>query len=328
MSLLSVKELRTYFKSNGQISKAVDGVSFDVNPGETLGIVGESGCGKSVTALSILRLVAEPGKICGGEIIFKGKDLLTLTEDGMRRIRGNEISMIFQEPMTSLNPVFTCGDQVREAIVLHQNLARGEAKKMTVDMLARVGLSDPERRFHDYPHQLSGGMRQRVMIAMALACHPSLLIADEPTTALDVTIQRQILELIKGHQARMNMAMILITHDFGIVAEAADHVAVMYASKIVEAADVKTIFKSPSHPYTAGLLQAIPRMNERPEKLYAIPGNVPSPSEYPKGCHFQPRCSFATEKCKNEKPDLIEIESGHWVSCWEYDNVKAALQRH
>jgi peptide/nickel transport system ATP-binding protein len=325
MALLGVKNLRTYFYNREETAKAVDGVSFEVNAGETLCIVGESGCGKSVTALSILRLIAEPGKIVGGEIIFKGKDLLALPDEAMRKIRGDEISMIFQEPMTSLNPVFTCGDQIRETIELHQNLSRAESKNKAIGMLRKVGLPDPETRWQDYPHQLSGGMRQRVMIAMALACQPALVIADEPTTALDVTVQAQILELIKKQQAEGNMAMILITHDFGIVAEAADTVAVMYASKIVEYGHVKTIFRNPRHPYTIGLLNSIPRISDSKERLSAIPGSVPSPADYPHGCHFQPRCAYASGRCANEKPDLIEIESGHTVSCWEVEKVNQSF---
>ncbi|MBX7151391.1 ABC transporter ATP-binding protein [bacterium] len=327
MNLIEIKNLKAYFEKNGKISKAVDDVSFALKKGEILGLVGESGCGKSVTALSILRLIREPGNIVGGEIVFEEHDLLTLDSDKMRAIRGNQIAMIFQEPMTSLNPVFTCGDQVSEALLAHKNITDGEARSQTIELFREVGLADPERTFKTYPHELSGGMRQRVMIAMALACGPSVLIADEPTTALDVTVQAQILELIKQFQKERGMSVILITHDFGVVAEMCDRVAVMYASKIVESADVKTIFKNPRHPYTVGLLNSIPKIDSVQQTLSTIPGIVPDASHYPVGCHFHRRCSLATERCKNEKPDLIEIESGHTVACWEWENVIHTRER-
>lgn len=321
MHLLEIKNLRTYFENNGSVSKAVDGVSFVLRKGEILGLVGESGCGKSVTALSILQLVSEPGKITGGEIIFDGDDLLKVNSETMRAVRGNRIAMIFQEPMTSLNPVFTCGDQVIEALFAHKGIKTGEAKMQVLGLFREVGLPDPERTFGAYPHELSGGMRQRVMIAMALVCGPSVLIADEPTTALDVTVQAQILELIKRLQKERAMSVILITHDFGVVAEMCDRVAVMYASRIVESADIKTIFKNPCHPYTVGLLKSIPKIDSTQQTLNTIPGMVPDASQYPIGCHFHPRCPLVNDRCKNEKPDLIEIEPGHTVACWEWEKV-------
>lgn len=327
MNLLEIKNLKTYFEKNGVVSKAVDGVSFVLHKGEILGLIGESGCGKSVTALSILRLITEPGKIAGGEIIFEDGDLLTLNTEKMRAIRGNQIAMIFQEPMTSLNPVFTCGDQVAEALLEHKKITAGEAQSQVIGLFREVGLPDPERIFSAYPHELSGGMRQRVMIAMALACGPSILIADEPTTALDVTVQAQILELINRLQKERAMSVILITHDFGVVAEMCDRVVVMYASKVVEFADVKTIFKNPRHPYTTGLLNSIPKIDSVQQTLNTIPGIVPDASHYPSGCHFHPRCFLANDRCKNEKPDLIEIEPGHTVACWEWEKVVHTRER-
>ncbi|OGP99125.1 MAG: peptide ABC transporter ATP-binding protein, partial [Deltaproteobacteria bacterium RBG_16_55_12] len=287
--LIRTKDLRTsFFTPDGEV-KAVDGVSFEIEEGKTLGLVGESGCGKSVTALSILRLVPfPPGRVVGGEILYRGRDLLKLNGEEMRKIRGNEISMIFQEPMTSLNPVFTIGNQIGEAIRLHQGLGKKETREKTIEMLRLVKIADPETRVDDYPHQLSGGMRQRVMIAMALSCNPSLLIADEPTTALDVTIQAQILELMKELKDRLGMSLLLITHDLGVVAEQADEVAIMYAGKIVEQATAKALFNRPLHPYTVGLLNSLPRVGANKKKrLEAIPGMVPSPLELPSGCRFR-----------------------------------------
>ncbi|MBI2605651.1 MAG: ABC transporter ATP-binding protein [Deltaproteobacteria bacterium] len=315
--ILEVKNLRTRFRAEGGIATAVDGVSFDVYKGRTLGIVGESGCGKSVTSLSIMRLIPDPpGEISGGEIIYKGRDLLKLSIPEMRAIRGNEISMIFQEPMTSLNPVFTIGDQIREAILLHQKTSRAAAKAKTIEMLKLVGIPVPEKRFDEYPHQLSGGMRQRVMIAMALSCNPQVLIADEPTTALDVTIQAQILELMKKIRETLGMAMILITHDLGIIAETADEVLVMYAGKVVEKGPVKEIFANPLHPYTRGLLNSLPSL-EKKKRLETIAGIVPSLLDLPKGCRFQARCPYAFEICRGEEPALREVGPAHWIACYK-----------
>ncbi|HWP34226.1 MAG TPA: ABC transporter ATP-binding protein [Thermodesulfobacteriota bacterium] len=317
--LLEVVDLKTYFDTPDGVARAVDGVSFTLQAGETLGLVGESGCGKTVTALSILRLVPEPpGRIVGGAIRFEGRDLLALTEREMQTIRGNRISMVFQEPMTSLNPVFTVGSQIMEAILLHQRVGRREALARTVELLRRVGIAEPERRVHDYPHQLSGGMRQRVMIAMALACTPRLLIADEPTTALDVTIQAQILELIVRLKAELGMAVLLITHDLGVVAETAQRVCVMYAGRIVEAGPVEAIFAEPRHPYTQGLLGALPRLEragERP-RLKEIPGVVPPLTRLPGGCRFCPRYELSRQVCRPEPPPVVEVGPGHWVRCW------------
>jgi len=315
-SLLQVRDLRTsFFTSDGEV-RAVDGVTFDIEDGETVGLVGESGCGKSVTALSIMRLLAKgTGRLVGGEIIYRGRDLATLSDEEMRRIRGNEISMIFQEPMTSLNPVFTIGEQIAEAVRLHQRVGKREAHDRAVEMLRLVKIADPEKRLRDYPHQLSGGMRQRVMIAMALSCNPTLLMADEPTTALDVTIQAQILELIAELQAKLGMAVLLITHDLGVVAERANHVAVMYAGKIVERARPDVIFSRPMHPYTIGLMNSVPGVGGRKARLDAIPGIVPSPLHWPSGCRFRDRCGRADAACAETQPDLREVEPGHWVAC-------------
>ena len=316
--LIQVIDLRTsFFTPEGEV-RAVDGVSFSLEEGKTLGLVGESGCGKSVTALSILRLVpSPPGKIVGGEILYRGRDLLKLGREEMRKMRGDEISMIFQDPMTSLNPVFTVGNQIAEAIRLHQGLGAREAREKTIDMLRLVRIADPESRVDEYPHQLSGGMRQRVMIAMALACNPSLLIADEPTTALDVTIQAQILELIKELQQKLGMALLLITHDLGVVAERADEVAIMYAGKIVERGPVEAIFRRPLHPYTVGLLNSLPGSGEKKKKrLEAIPGVVPSLLELPGGCRFRDRCPKAAGVCAEAEPELLEKEKGHWAACY------------
>jgi peptide/nickel transport system ATP-binding protein len=324
--ILEVKNLRTSFFTEGGEVKAVEDMSFNVYKGKTLGIVGESGCGKSVTSLSIMRLIPNPpGKIVGGQILYKGQDLLTLSSEKMRAIRGNEISMIFQEPMTSLNPVFTIGNQIREAIALHQDLSRKEIQDKAVEMLKLVGIPSPEKRVHDYPHQLSGGMRQRVMIAMALSCNPQVLIADEPTTALDVTIQAQILELLQDLQQKVGMGLILITHDLGVVAEVADEVIVMYAGRVVEQGLVKEIFANPKMPYTRGLLNSIPTLSKDPtgkvkkKRLETIPGIVPNLLHLPRGCRFQDRCSYVIEACREKEPDLRVIADNpqmpHAIRC-------------
>jgi oligopeptide/dipeptide ABC transporter ATP-binding protein len=314
--LLEVKGLRTHFFTEDGVVKAVDGASYTIHKGKTLAVVGESGCGKSVTALSIMRLVSAPGRIVEGEIRFLGKDLVTLAEPEMRKIRGHEISMIFQEPMTSLNPVFTVGDQIGEAVRLHLGLDKAAARKHTIGMLDKVRIPAAAARVDEYPHQMSGGMRQRVMIAMALACNPKLLIADEPTTALDVTIQAQILELLKELQRELGMSVLLITHDLGVVAETADHVAVMYASKIVEYAPAKELFANPLHPYTVGLKRSIPQIDTpKGAKLNVIPGAVPNPLRFPTGCKFHPRCDRVVESCKSVEPELRELRPGHWVAC-------------
>jgi oligopeptide/dipeptide ABC transporter ATP-binding protein len=314
--LLEVKNLRTYFFTDEGIVKAVDDVSFGLKKGESLGIVGESGSGKSVTALSIMRLIQDPpGKIIGGEIIFRGEDLLKKKEEEMREVRGNKISMVFQDPMTSLNPVFTIGDQIMEAIILHQKLDKVSARKKAIEVLEIVRIPEASKRIDEYPHQFSGGMRQRVMIAMALSCNPEILIADEPTTALDVTIQAQIIELIKQLQKDLGMSLILITHDMGIVAESCQNVLVMYAGKVVEYADVRTIFKKPSHPYTIGLLESVPRLDVRKERLKAIEGQPPDLVALPNYCYYAERCPYKTERCLEEIPDLIEVEPGHYSRC-------------
>jgi len=321
-TLIEVRDLKTHFFIEDGVAKAVDGVSWSVPRGKTLALVGESGCGKSVTALSIMRLISDPpGRIVGGQILFEGQDLVTLSEKALRQIRGNQIAMIFQEPMTSLNPVYTIGNQIVEAIELHQKIRGRKAWDHAVEMLRQVGISAPEQRVREYPHQMSGGMRQRVMIAMALSCHPALLIADEPTTALDVTIQAQILDLLRSLQKRHNMSVLLITHDLGVVAEVADEVCVMYASKIVERADVKELFANPLHPYTQGLFRSIPRLGEPKRRLDVIPGNVPNPLDFPSGCKFHPRCPLGEhdETCRSCEPELKEVRPGHWVSCWKVD---------
>jgi peptide/nickel transport system ATP-binding protein len=320
--LLTIRNLHTYFFSDEGVAKAVDGVDLELKEGGTLGVVGESGCGKSVTALSVMRLIPDPpGKITEGEILFGGTNLLKLSEAEMRRIRGRSISMIFQEPMTSLNPVFQIGDQISEVLRLHEGLSRKEAWDRSVEMLKLVGIPSPERRVQEYPHQLSGGMRQRAMIAMALACSPKLMIADEPTTALDVTIQAQILELMNRLQKDKGMSVILITHNLGVIAETAQKVAVMYAGRVVEYAEVKPIFGNPMHPYTQGLLKSIPRLDEehaRKARLEAIPGLVPSLLELPPGCKFSNRCKYVFEKCMKE-PQLTEAAPGHMVRCWLHE---------
>ena len=313
--ILEVRDLRTSFHTSEGEGRAVDGVSFHLDRGETLGLVGESGCGKSVTALSILGLVAPPGRIGGGQILLSGRDLLTLPEKDMRQVRGDEVAMVFQEPMSSLNPVLTCGRQIEEAVRLHQGGSRQEAKARAIEMMHLVGIPAPEQRVDDYPHQLSGGMRQRVMIAIALSCSPDVLIADEPTTALDVTIQAQILELLEKLQAEFHMAILLITHDLGVVAEVADRVAVMYAGQIVETATTKDLFASPRHPYTRGLLRSIPHLDGRQERLEVIPGRVPEATSLPFGCRFHPRCSLAESACEATDQSLEECGADHEVRC-------------
>lgn len=316
--LLEVKDLKTYFHSDDGTAKAVDGVSFDIEAGKTLGIVGESGCGKTVSCLSLLQLIpCPPGEIAGGRAFFDGKDLLQMSADEIRHIRGNDIAMIFQEPMTSLNPVFTCGDQVTEAVILHQNVGKAEARKKAVEMFKLVGIPDPERRLDEYPHQLSGGLRQRVMIAIALSCNPKLLICDEPTTALDVTIQAQILDLLRKLQRELKMTIIMITHDLGVIAQMADWVVVMYAGKIVESANVRTIFHNPQHPYSIGLQQAIPRMGTTIARLNQIEGTVPNPLNFASGCRFHERCPISDRKCVTKEPPLIETDRGQKAACWK-----------
>lgn len=331
--LLEVKNLKTYFYTDDGIAKAVDDVSYDLDSGETLGLVGESGCGKSVSALSIMRLIPNPpGRIVGGEILFKGQDLTKYDEKQMQEIRGNDIAMIFQEPMTSLNPVFTCGDQIDEAVMLHQQVTKEEAKKRSIEMLRLVGIPAPEQRYSEYPHQLSGGLRQRVMIAMALSCNPEILIADEPTTALDVTVQAQILELIKKLQDELGMGVIMITHDLGVIAEVSKRVAVMYASKVAEYSAAEEIFYNPKHPYTLGLLNSIPKLNKGHSRLATIEGNVPAATNYPVGCHFCTRCKYVDSKlyttdskCWNVEPALEQVSGTsnmHVVACHYWKEIE------
>ncbi|HAH97435.1 MAG TPA: peptide ABC transporter ATP-binding protein [Firmicutes bacterium] len=315
--LLSVRNLKTHYFTPDGVVKAVDGVDFDINRGKILGIVGESGCGKSQSVLSIMGLIPKPpGKIVDGQILFEGKDLVRATEAEMRAIRGNDISMIFQEPMTSLNPVFTIGNQIMEAIMLHQKLNKHDAKAKAIEMLELVGIPAPDKRVDEYPHQLSGGMRQRVMIAMALSCNPKLLIADEPTTALDVTIQAQILDLMKKLQNDIGMAIALITHDLGVIAEVVERVVVMYAGKIVEEAPVGELFARPLHPYTLGLLGSIPAIDKKTERLKVIPGIVPNPMNLPPGCRFNPRCEYVMDICREQEPEIRKIGPDHSVRCW------------
>ncbi|MBI4382731.1 MAG: ABC transporter ATP-binding protein [Nitrospinae bacterium] len=320
-SLLSIENLTVSFDTEDGTARAVRGVDLHVDRGETLALVGESGCGKSVTALSAMRLISTPpGRFESGRIAFGGKDLLTLPETEMGRIRGNDIGMIFQEPMTALNPIMTVGDQIQEAIQLHQDKGEEEARALTLEMLRKVAIPSPERRIDQYPHELSGGMKQRVMIAMAISCQPSLLIADEPTTALDVTIQAQILELLNALREETRMALLLITHNLGIVAETADRVAVMYAGKIVEEAPVEALFESPAHPYTRGLLNSVPR-DDPGRPLEPIPGAVPNPSDLPPGCAFHPRCGDALPRCRRDVPVRLPVAGGrpgHWTACWLY----------
>jgi len=316
-ALLEVRALKTFFQVEGGEFPAVDGISFSIDAGRTLGIVGESGCGKSVTALSIMGLVPRPpGRIAGGEILFEGDDLLQLSTGALRELRGNRISMIFQEPMTSLNPVLTVGEQIVEGILRHRPMSRDAAQELAIAMLRMVHIPSPEQRFGDYPHRLSGGMRQRVMVAMALACKPKLLIADEPTTALDVTIQAQILDLMRTLREETGTAIILITHDLGVVAELADDVVVMYAGRIVERATVTALFAEPQHPYTVGLLGSIPRLDIEQDRLAAIEGQVPNPLAPVAGCRFHPRCPFVIERCRQEDPPLLDLGNGHESACW------------
>jgi len=317
--LLEVKDLQIYFHLKEGLVKAVDGISYQLRQGEVLGLVGESGCGKTVSSLSILKLLeVPPAEYHGGEIIFDGRDLLKAGEKEMRSVRGKSISMIFQEPMTSLNPLIPIGIQVGEVLVAHHVMSAQEARERSIELLNRVGIHSPRQRVDDYPHQLSGGMRQRVMIALALACNPKILIADEPTTALDVTIQAQILDVMMGLQSDLGTSILLITHDMGVIAETASRVAVMYAGRIVEKADVRTTFKNPLHPYTRSLLRCIPRMDkeDRPQRLTEIPGRVPNLSFLPPGCAFFNRCGVREERCRKQAPALLPVEPGHWVSCW------------
>jgi oligopeptide/dipeptide ABC transporter ATP-binding protein len=318
-SLIEVKNLEVQFEIRGAVLKAVDNVSFEIAPGETLGLVGESGCGKSVTASAIMRLVPQPpGKIAGGQILFDGTDLLTLSEKQMRGIRGNRISIIFQEPMTSLNPVFTVGDQVAEVIRLHQKMKQKEAMEKVVEVFGQVGIPAPETRVNDHPHKMSGGMRQRVMIAMALACNPRLMIADEPTTALDVTIQAQILVLMNELKEKTGASILFITHDLSVIAEMAQRVAVMYAGKMMEYATVTDLFDNPKHPYTVGLMTSVPALSKGKERLTTIPGIVPSLFNIPDGCPYYDRCPDAKEFCKDKLPAMAEVDKGHWVRCWKF----------
>jgi oligopeptide/dipeptide ABC transporter ATP-binding protein len=326
--LLEVKNLRTHFPTRAGLVRAVDDVSFNLDRGELLGLVGESGCGKSITALSVMRLIALPGKIAGGEILFDGINLLKLSDAEMRSMRGDDIAMIFQDPMTSLNPVYTVGEQIAEALRLHRKLSRKAAREGAIAAMREVAIPDPARRVDDYPHQLSGGMRQRVMIAMALACDPKLLIADEPTTALDVTIQAQILELLNGLRKTRELAVLLITHDLGVVAEVADRVAVMYTGKIVEESPVDELFARPKHPYTEGLLRSVPKLTARDvvkqERLATIEGTVPSPSNLPPGCHFAPRCPYRMDRCVEGEIPLYKLEDGVSVRCVLHDPAALA----
>ena len=317
MDLLEIKDLSTHFFTRSGVIKAVSGLNLTLQRGRVLGLVGESGCGKTVTALSILDLVPYPGKIVSGSILFEGRDLRSLSTEDMRAVRGAKISMIFQEPMTALNPVFTVGNQIAEVLTAHQDISNQQALDQAVELLRSVGIPAPEKRVHEYPHQLSGGMRQRVMIAIAIACKPSLILADEPTTALDVTIQAHILELLERIQKEMGMAMILVTHDLGLIAERADEVAVMYAGKIVEQAGIVELFKHPLHPYTRGLMASIPKPGQTGRvRLKTIPGSVPRLDDLPEGCKFAPRCDIKTASCEVD-PDLLEVAPGHLVRCWE-----------
>ena len=324
--LLSVKNLSTEFPVKKGIVRAVEDVSFDVDQGEILAIVGESGSGKSVTSLSIMGLLAEPGHVAGGSLEFEGKDLATLSEKQYRELRGNDMAMIFQEPMTSLNPVYRVGNQIVEAIRTHEKVSKAEAKDRAVDLLRKVGIPSPEARINDYPHQMSGGMRQRVMIAMALACNPKLLIAEEPTTALDVTIQAQILDLLRRLRDDTGMAVLLITHDLGVVSETADRVVVMYCGQVVEEAEVRTLFDHPMHPYTLGLLKSIPRLEDDDSKrLYMIKGMVPNPLEMPPGCHFSDRCDSCMDICRTKVPELVDVD-GHKVRCFLYESADGEVK--
>lgn len=321
-NVLEIKNLKTYFFTRRGVVPAVDGVDMRIGKGQVIGVVGESGCGKSMTAMSIVRLLSYTGKIVEGEILLEGQDLAQASEKRMREIRGNDISVIFQEPMTSLNPVLTVGKQVREAVLLHQKVSKKEARERVIEMFRQVGIPEPEERYRSYPHQLSGGLRQRVMIAMAMICNPKLLLADEPTTALDVTIEAQILHLMKQLQEKRGTAILLITHNLGVVAEICDYVYVMYAGRVVEQADVFTLFREPLHPYTSGLIRSIPKVHEQEgggQRLYTIKGMVPNLLHMPEGCAFCPRCEHATERCRLEKPELYDRGDGHRVRCFLYE---------
>ena len=329
--LLEVRNLQTHFPTRAGLVRAVNDVSFYIKEGELLGLVGESGCGKSITALSMMRLIAPPGKIVGGEISFKGENLLLASDERMREIRGNDIAMIFQDPMTSLNPVYTVGEQIAEALRLHRKLNKKDAWASAIESMKEVSIPDPARRVNDYPHQLSGGMRQRVMIAMALACDPELLIADEPTTALDVTIQAQILELLDELRQSRKLAVLLITHDLGVVAEVADRVCVMYTGRIVEESGVEELFRKPKHPYTEGLLKSVPKLrefgNEKETRLSTIQGTVPSPTNLPPGCHFAPRCPYKFERCTHDPMPLLELENDLKVRCVLYEGKDSEREK-
>ena len=314
--LLSVQDLKVYFSGNEKVARALDGISYDVRKGETICLVGESGCGKTVSALAVLRIIPQPpGEVMGGKILFNGQDLLELSEEDMQKIRGNHIAMVFQEPMTSLNPVFTIGDQLKETIQIHEQLGKNEILRRCIQILKDVGIPSPENRLNDYPHQLSGGQRQRVMIAMALACNPDLVIADEPTTALDVTIQVQILDLFKELQEKRNMSLVYITHDLGVVANIADRIYVMYSGNIVEQGSAHDIFHNPCHPYTQGLLASLPSLKKRGSTLHSIPGAVPDPAYKPSGCPFHPRCEYATGICRSQFPEMCDCRDGHLSRC-------------
>lgn len=317
MKLLEVKDLKTYFYTDEGVVKSVDGVSFSVDKGETLGVVGESGCGKSITSMSIMQLIGKPGKIVNGEIDFKGENLLNKDKEEMRKIRGKEIAMIFQEPMTSLNPVYTVGQQIMEAVLIHEDMTKEQARERAIQMLDLVKIPDAEKRLNSYPHEFSGGMRQRVMIAMALSCNPEFLICDEPTTALDVTIQAQILNLINELKEKTGTAVMMITHDLGVISEVADNVMVMYAGQVVEYTDVDTVFEKLLHPYTQGLISCIPKLGGQEEKLSTIKGMVPSFNDMPEGCLFCPRCEYAKDICRKERPELVDLD-GHQVRCFKY----------
>jgi oligopeptide/dipeptide ABC transporter ATP-binding protein len=325
--LLDVRDLQTQFSTSGGVVRAVDGVSWDVHAGETVALVGESGCGKSVSALSVMRLVSAPaGRIVGGEVRFKGRDLLGLSDEEMRKIRGRDIAMIFQEPMTSLNPVLTIGRQLTESLEIHLGMTSEQARARAGEILGLVGIADAERRLRQYPHQFSGGMRQRIMIAMALSCNPALILADEPTTALDVTIQAQILELLKSLSRKLGAAMLIITHNLGVVARYADRVNVMYAGRIVERGTAREIYANPRHPYTLGLLRSVPRLDEpRRAKLDPIPGQPPDLTRLPAGCAFAPRCSFAVERCRRDRPELELVAADHTAACWEWMRLTARV---
>jgi len=325
--LLQVRDLKTYFFTDDGVVKAVDGVSWDVEEGETMGLVGESGCGKSVSALSLLRLISTPpGKIVGGEVLFEGEDLLKLDEEDIRRVRGNKIAMVFQEPMTSLNPVLTIGRQMTEALELHLKMDHNAARRRGVQLLEMVGIPEGEARVDDYPHQFSGGMRQRVMIAMALSCNPKLLLADEPTTALDVTIQAQVLEILARLSRELGTAVVIITHNLGVVARYADRVNVMYAGKIVESASAKELYARPRHPYTVGLLKSVPRLDEvRKQKLEVIEGSPPDLIRMGQGCSFYPRCTFRIDRCAEEMPPLMQVADRHHAACWEWKKVASSV---